>query len=113
EVFGEANFVAMATVRKTTSDSTELLGSTCDFVLWFAKRRDTAKAHTIWSARGESAEERYSGDYGDGRWFQLGGITSSRPPGEGDLKVFKWFGRSFEAGNATFKSTEVGLTRAA
>ncbi|PWB82317.1 MAG: site-specific DNA-methyltransferase, partial [Candidatus Methylomirabilota bacterium] len=113
EVFGDRNFVAICTVRKTTSDSTELLGSTSDFVLWYAKSREAAKAHTIWAVRGEEAEERYSGDYGDGRKFQLGGITSSRPPGEGDLKVFKWFGRSFEAGNATFKTTELGLTRVA
>lgn len=113
EVFGDANFVAMATVRKTTSDSTALLGSTCDFVLWFAKNRESAKARTIWAPRGDDAEDRYSGDYGDGRRFQLGGITSSRPPGEGDLKVFRWFGKSYEAGNATFKTTELGLTRAA
>jgi len=113
EVFGDANFVAMATVRKTTSDTTALLGSTCDFVLWFAKNRDCAKARTLWVQRGDEAEERYSGEYGDGRRFQLGGITSSRTPGEGDLKAFHWFGRSFEAGNATFKTTELGLTRAA
>lgn len=113
EVFGDENFVAMCTVRKTTSDSTEMLGSTCDYVLWFAKKREAAKARTVWAARGGDAEDRYSGEYGDGRRFQLGGITSSRPPGEGDLKVFKWFGRNFEAGNATFKTTEIGLTRAA
>jgi adenine-specific DNA-methyltransferase len=113
EVFGDENFVAMCTVRKTTSDSTQMIGSTCDFVLWFAKRRNAAKACTIWAVRGQDAEERYSGDYGDGRRYQLGGITSSRPPGEGDLKVFRWFGQNFKAGNATFKTTELGLTRAA
>jgi adenine-specific DNA-methyltransferase len=112
EVFGDTNFVGMCTVRKTTSDSTELLGSTCDFVLWFAKNRDVAKSRTIWAVRSDDAEERYSGEYGDGRRFQLGGITSSRPPGDGDLKVFRWFGRGFEAGNATFKTAEIGLTRA-
>jgi adenine-specific DNA-methyltransferase len=113
EVFGDRNFVALCTVRKTTSDSTELLGSTCDYVLWFTKNKDTAKGRTIWAMRGAEAEERYSGDYGDGRKFQLGGITSSRPPGEGDLKAFRWFGREFKAENATFKTTETGLTRAA
>src|SRR5438876_1361856 len=51
EVFGDGNLVAICTVRKTTSDSTELLGSTCDFVLWFAKNREAAKAHTIWTVR--------------------------------------------------------------
>src|SRR5687768_17270305 len=73
EIFGDGNFVAICTVRKTTSDSTELLGSTCDFVLWFAKNREAAKAHTIWTIRGDEAEDRYSADYGDGRRFQLGG----------------------------------------
>jgi adenine-specific DNA-methyltransferase len=113
EVFGDRNFIALCTVRKTTSDSTELLGSTCDYVLWFTKNKDAAKGRTIWAMRGAEAEERYSGDYGDGRKFQLGGITSSRPPGEGDLKAFRWFGREFKAENATFKTTETGLTRAA
>lgn len=113
EIFGDRNFVALCTVRKTTSDPSELLGSTCDYVLWFAKNRDLAKGRVIWAARGAEAEERYSGDYGDGRKFQLGGITSSRPPGEGDLKAFRWFGQEFKADNATFKSTEIGLTRAA
>src|SRR5438552_14527098 len=42
EVLGEANFVALCTVRKTTSDSTELLGSTCDFILWYAKDKQSA-----------------------------------------------------------------------
>ncbi|HUQ47257.1 MAG TPA: site-specific DNA-methyltransferase [Gemmatimonadaceae bacterium] len=113
EVFGDQNFVAIVTIRKTTSDSSELLGSTSDFVLWFAKDRSTAKAHTIWAVRGTDAESRYSGNYFDDRRFQLGGITSSRPPGEGDLRVFEWFGRKFESGNATFKTTAIGLTRAA
>ncbi len=38
EVFGEGNFVSQITVRKTTSEGSSLLGATCDFVLWFAKR---------------------------------------------------------------------------
>ncbi|MEO1345559.1 MAG: site-specific DNA-methyltransferase [Pseudomonadota bacterium] len=113
DVFGSKNFIASITIRKTTSDASEYIGSTCDFVLWFAKERSAVKANTLWMNRSESAESRYSGDYGDGRKFQLGGITSSRAAGEGDLKVFNWFGLDFKSGNATFKTTETGLTRAA
>src|SRR5277367_973691 len=51
EVFGDQNFVSICTVRKTTSDSTELLGATCDFVLWFARNRDEARSRTIWAVR--------------------------------------------------------------
>lgn len=113
EIFGNENSIAILTIRKTTSDSSELIGSTCDYILWFGKKKDATKARTLWAKRSADAESRYSGDYGDGRKFQLGGITSSRPPGDGDLKVFKWFGRDFPVGNATFKTTETGLTRAA
>ena len=47
EVFGDENFAAICTIRKTTSDSTQLLGSTCDFVLWYCKRADAAKSRTL------------------------------------------------------------------
>lgn len=112
EIFGDENFVALCPLRKTTSDSTEMIGSTLDYVIWFAKDRSKAKARTLWAMRSADAEGRYSGEYQDGRKFQLGGITSSRPPGDGDLKVFRWFNRDFPVGNATFKTTEQGLTRA-
>lgn len=113
EIFGEDNFVAICTVRKTTSDSSELLGSTCDYIVWYVKDKDAARTHTLWVRRSDEAEQRYSGEYFDGRKFQLGGITSSRMPGEGDLKEFECFGRKFQAGDATFKSTQLGLERAA
>ncbi len=112
EVFGVQNFISSITIRKTTSDASEYIGSTCDFVVWYAKSRDSAKAHTIWTQRSGNAEGRYTGDYGDGRKYQLGGITSSRAAGDGDLKVFRWMDADFRAGNATFKTTEIGLTRA-
>jgi len=113
EVFGEENFAALSTVRKTTSDSTMLLGSTCDFVLWYCKRAEIAKGRTLWLRRSREAEDRYSGEYFDGRKFQLGGITSSRPPGEGDVKSFMLHGVDYSPGNATFKTTRTGLERAA
>ncbi|MFO1485544.1 MAG: site-specific DNA-methyltransferase [Verrucomicrobiaceae bacterium] len=113
EVFGDENFVAICVIRKTTSDSGQLIGSTSDFVIWFAKHKDHAKGRTLWLQRGDEGESRYTGNYGDGRRFRLSGITSSRPPGEGDLKSFSWYGRTYKPGNATFKTTEVGLTRAA
>jgi adenine-specific DNA-methyltransferase len=113
DVFGEENFAAQCTIRKTTSDSTEILGSTCDYILWYCKRAECAKSRTLWTQRSEEAESRYSGEYFDGRKFQLGGITSSRPPGEGDVRSFTLKGVDYSPGNATFKTTFVGLTRAA
>jgi adenine-specific DNA-methyltransferase len=111
EVFGDQNFVALSTVRKTTSEGGTLIGATCDFVLWYGKNRDNTKARTIYTSRSEDAESRYSGKYFTGALFQLGDITSSRPAGEGDAKEFNWFGKTFNPGKGTFKTTEAGLQR--
>ncbi len=111
EVFGEENFVSQITVRKTTSEGNSLLGSTCDFVLWFAKRRDQAKAHTLYAGRSEDSEGRYTSEYFDGSLFRLDNITSSRPAGEGDVTTFRWFEKNFTPGKGTFKTKESGLVR--
>ena len=43
EVFGEENFVAMLTISKTTSSTNEYLSSVADYVVWFAKKKESAK----------------------------------------------------------------------
>ena len=111
EVFGDENFVSQITVRKTTSEGNSLLGSTCDFVLWFAKRKEQAKAHTLYAGRSEDSEGRYSSEYFDGSLFRLDNITSSRPAGEGDVTTFRWFEKNFTPGKGTFKTKESGLVR--
>ena len=110
EVFGDSNFVTLATVRKTTSDSSHLLGSTTDFILWYAKDKSVAKGRVLYAPRGDEAERRYSGKYYDGRRFRLDNITSSRPAGEGDVREFGCFGRVFNPGRGTFKTTAKGLS---
>jgi adenine-specific DNA-methyltransferase len=113
EVFGEHNFVALNTVRKTTSEGGSLIGATCDFIVWYAKNRDHTKARTIYTGRSDDAGSRYSGQYFTGALFQLDNITSSRPAGEGDAKDFFWFGQTFTPGKGTFKTTGLGLQRLA
>ena len=113
EVFGVANFVSQITVRKTTSEGSDLLGSTADFVIWYAKNRDVTKARPLYEERSEGAESRYASEYIDGTLFRLDNITSSRPAGEGDVTRFEWFGKDFDPGKGTFKTTESGLTRLA
>jgi adenine-specific DNA-methyltransferase len=109
EVFGENNFVSQITVRKTTSEGNSLLGSTCDFVLWFGKNSQVTKVRSLFSPRSEDSEGRYTSTYLDGSCYRLDNITSSRPAGDGDVKAFQWFGKSFDPGKGTFKTTEVGL----
>ena len=111
EVFGEDNFVSLITIRKTTSEGAKLIGSTTDFILWYARRYELAKYRRMFIPRSQKAERRYSQVDYDGREYRLDNITSSRPAGEGDVSSFEWRGRSFTPGSGTFKTTQVGLER--
>lgn len=111
EVFGEDNFVSLVTVRKTTSEGSSLIGSTCDYLVWFCKDISRAKFRNIYRPRSEDSESRYSLIADDGRNFRSDNITSSRPAGEGDVRKFEWAGETFKPGSGTFKTTSAGLER--
>ena len=133
EVFGVANFVSLVTVRKTTSQGTAgLLGSTVDFVLWYARDPEAVKVkyRQLFIARSDAADERYdqamrpcgdtvpaeahnSSQDGPVSLFQLGDLTSSRPAGEGDVQVFEFHGGEYTPGKGTFKTDREGLARLA
>ena len=111
EVFGEENFVSQITIRKTTSEGTNLIGSTADYVLWYGRNREGTKFRPIYQPRSENAESRYSHIGFNDRRYRLDNITSSRPAGEGDVTSFTWRGNEFHPGNGTFKTKAVGLER--
>ena len=111
EVFGDDNFVSLITIRKTTSEGASLLGSTTDFIIWYGKDVGQTKFRSMYQPRSDSAENRYSQTYIDGRRYRLDNITSSRPAGSGDVRSFSWSGRDFDPGAGTFKTTAEGLNR--
>lgn len=111
EVFGSENFVSVITVRKTTSEGASLIGSTTDFVIWYAKERGRAKFRPVFQSRSDNAEGRYDQVDLEGREYRLDNITSSRPAGGGDVTAFEWHGHVFDPGNGTFKTTQTGLQR--
>ncbi len=43
EVFGSENFVSLITFKKTSGSTSDFLGGTTDFILWYAKDRSGAK----------------------------------------------------------------------
>lgn len=47
EVFGEDSFVNCIVFSKTSSSTSEFLGPTCDFLLWYAKKKDTIKYRKV------------------------------------------------------------------
>jgi len=111
EVFGGDNFVSQITVRKTTSEGNSLLGSTCDFILWFAKNISFCKVYALYSERSDESDDRYTSEYFNGLMYRLDNLTSSRPAGDGDVTNFNWFGIIHNPGKGTFKTKESGLVR--
>jgi adenine-specific DNA-methyltransferase len=103
EIFGSENSVATIVAQKTSSATAELLSTTGDYILYYAKERGLCKYRQLFTSRlNESAVSRYdqvelpggarralTADEKDdpdliptgARRFQLDNMTSSRPPG--------------------------------
>jgi len=132
EVFGTANFNSQIVVRKTTGDSSTLLGATVDYVLWYGKDKSQTKYRQVFTKRSDDAERRYdqvlehdglvrpvTANERDGtmplptgaRLFQLGDLTSPGPPGVNGLNVFAFEGKNFTPGAGHFKTNEEGMKR--
>ena len=131
EVFGIENFISVISIRKTTSQGTAvLLGTTTDFLVWYARDRDSTKYRQIFSQRSDAADERYDqalltdgsivparelneSQRVNAQIFRVDNLTSSRPAGEGDVREFEFRGRRFTPGRGTFKTNRDGLVRLA
>ncbi|MEQ8297407.1 MAG: site-specific DNA-methyltransferase [Nitratireductor sp.] len=132
EVFGEDNFIALITVEKTSAQTAELLSSSTDYVIYYAKRRSSAKfrqpleeKQPTPSMMGEYSSyetetlERIpiSGRTTEAEWrvlndrfriFAKDNTTSNRPPGS--FPVY-YRGRPFTPGNGYWKTGELGFSR--
>lgn len=136
EVFGNENCVSQIAFRTTTGRANEHLSQASNYLLWFAKNLDALKSRKLFQDKsaGSSIDQVYSlalekdgttrrltaieredrsSLSEDLRVFTTGDLTSSRPAGEGDLKVFRFQGNSVSPGKGTFKSDLGGLTRLA
>lgn len=56
EVFGSENFISQISFAKTSSFSSNYLSSTYDFILWYAKKKDSLKFRPLWKPREERTE---------------------------------------------------------
>ncbi len=129
EVLGVENFVSIISIRKTTSQGTAvLLGTTTDFLVWYARNRSSAKYRQIFIQRSDAADERYDqallqdgsvisarelneSQQVSAQLFRVDNLTSSRPAGEGDVREFEFEGGRFTPGRGTFKTNRDGLVR--
>ncbi len=128
EVFGDENFVSVISFVKTTSASTELLASVYDSIVWFAKRKNSAKFRSLLKGKevgGDGALGYNKAQLPDGRRVPLSAVndnasykvfttsdlTSQRPQQGKDVSIFHLQGREFTPGAGTFKTDLKGLSR--
>jgi adenine-specific DNA-methyltransferase len=132
EVFGEDNFVAQITFRKTTGRGSDLIDATVDFLLFYAKSKSILKFRKQYESRDFKSDTNLrSLRLEDGtsrtltqdeitgqvplpkgaRVFRQNPITSPRTPGAGDLREYIFEGMPLKPGQGTFKTNLEGLDR--
>ena len=130
EVFGEVNFCAQITFRKTTGTGSGLLDTTVDFILWYAREKTRTKFRPLYEARvaADEVNLRFV-ELPDGRRRaltkdEIGGLaelpngsriyrpnplTSARIAQGADVKEYNFQGKPFTPGVGTFKTNLRGL----
>jgi adenine-specific DNA-methyltransferase len=131
EVFGAENCITCITVTKTAGQTAELIPAVADFILWFAKDRNSTKFRR--PLREKSIKEDASGVYrcifnnafevtrlseedllsyisihGDTGVFRVDNLTSQRPPGSFPVVIN---GKTYGSGRGFWKTGEIGMER--
>lgn len=102
EVFGSDNFCSLISVAKTSSATTELLPGVADYLIWYAKSKESVKYRDLFELKELSSSASYRRlELADGtrrslsraesddittlpegaRPYTLGDLTSQKPPG--------------------------------
>ncbi|MDF0668035.1 MAG: DNA methyltransferase [Nitrospira sp.] len=132
EVFGAEDFVAVICFVKATAQTTELISSAADYLLWYAKERSRTKYSQVYLTkqldsdgasnysciespdgnqwRRLNKKEREQTELIPRGWkvFSMGDLTSQRPPGS---FPFSFQGQVFTPGKNYWKTSEGGLRR--
>ncbi|WBA44330.1 site-specific DNA-methyltransferase [Hymenobacter canadensis] len=93
EVFGSENFFTQIAVKKTAAQTDDVISSSIDYIIWYAKNKATVKARALYSTKefgGDYAKQYRSIEMPDGTRRKL-------KPGE-DLPEYA---RAFRADNLT------------
>jgi adenine-specific DNA-methyltransferase len=128
EVFAPDNAIALITLKKTSSATSELLAGVADYLLWYARDRDRTKYRQLYFLKvaggsgggqytwvetngerrrvepGESLDELTAA----GRLFRIDNLTSQRPPGDFPVEVG---GQTFRPGKGFWKTGVEGMER--
>jgi len=60
EVFGSENFVALTTFKKTAGLGTESMPSVSDYIIWYAKDRETIKVRSLYRPKELEGDQAYT-----------------------------------------------------
>ena len=92
EVFGDENFISLITIQTTTGFQANYLGNMSDFVLWYAKKKESGKA------RSPFYRKTFELGAGNARWlmfddFTYRGVSANEKRGEspvpGDTRPYQ------------------------
>ncbi len=131
EIFGAENLCSVITFVKTTSATSEILSSTCDYLIWYAKNKSRMKyrqlyLEKVYGAEGASAYNRVQ--LADGarraltkeekentnlvpsgsKIYRIDNLTSQRPPG--DFPV-NFNGKIYRPKRGYWKTGQDGMKR--
>ena len=126
EVFGEDNFMALISFKKTSSLTSEFLANNFDYIVWFAKNRLTAKYRSVLVEKGyESDLAFYSYTENEvgvrtklapneqpnpATAYSVGDLTSSHDYSEGKCD-FEFQGKKFKPGTRFWTTSPTGMLR--
>ncbi len=130
EVFGSENFCSLISVTKTSSATTELLAGVADYLLWFAKSKESVKYRDLFAMkpttqegsaygrvllsdgrkRSMTVEERLDPSIlpSGSRIYRIDNLTSQRPPGDFPVELD---GKIYRPNRGYWKTGEAGMAR--
>ena len=140
EVFGADNFVSQITYASTSGVGGDGISNATNYLLWYAHTKSVMKWRAIFKRKefgGEGSSAYKKLELKDGRhisiseWekasgrrfeyemleglgariYGLDNLRSSRPAGEGDMKVFHYKGMIINLKGGTFKTNSQGIQR--
>jgi adenine-specific DNA-methyltransferase len=92
EVFGSENFCALIPFVTTSSQTSELIATVCDFLLWYSKSRTSVKYRQLYSDKqiGETGGTKYkSAELPTGQRLSLNQILDSQNDMPSGAKIFR------------------------
>ncbi len=131
EVFGEANFLSLIVVWKTSSQTASALPSTCDYIIWFARNKEKLKFRPMFVEKDFDDPSTSAGEY-KSFWQGFGDYLTDKQSTEADRNTLRRFrpspttsqsgsettrfafpfeGGEFRPGPGGWKSNRVGFDR--